>query len=216
MHRALLQAFQSLGSVRAARPDSRHAHARENAVIMDMDASKIERTRPQSDNKTARSDFSSIIDEASRAYGVDKGLIRSVIQAESGFEPRATSPKGAMGLMQLMPETARGLGVRDAYDPGEHHGRDTLPEIAAGPLRWRCPAGAGRLQLGHGQCGAQSRAAAPRKPGSMSPASPTIFARPDHPRTFHARPCGHLAIYTPTPICYSVMRASWQKLCNGG
>ena len=61
--------------------------------------------------------FNRLIDYSSRKHGVDAGLIRAVIRAESGFDPRATSPKGAMGLMQLMPETARDLGVDDPYDP---------------------------------------------------------------------------------------------------
>lgn len=68
----------------------------------------------------APADLSAIIDKASEAYGVDRGLITAVIKAESGFDAHATSPKGAMGLMQLMPGTARGLGVSNAYDPEQN------------------------------------------------------------------------------------------------
>lgn len=56
----------------------------------------------------------SIADLASE-YAVDEALLRALIHAESGFNPQATSPKGAQGLMQLMPGTQRDLGVIDAY-----------------------------------------------------------------------------------------------------
>ncbi len=67
-----------------------------------------------------RADLNDIIQKASQAHNVDAGLISAVIRAESNFDPAGTSCKGAMGLMQLMPETARELGVENPYDPEEN------------------------------------------------------------------------------------------------
>lgn len=61
--------------------------------------------------------YAEIIDKVSAANGVDPKLVRAVIQVESAYQRRARSRKGAMGLMQLMPATARQYGVADPYDP---------------------------------------------------------------------------------------------------
>lgn len=60
------------------------------------------------------------LSEASTSSGIDRDFLESVIHHESGFNPRAVSPKGARGLMQLMPDTANQLGVKDSFDPGQN------------------------------------------------------------------------------------------------
>ena len=65
----------------------------------------------------ANPQFDSLIDSVSARHGIDATLVRAVIQVESNYQQRARSPKGAKGLMQLMPGTARQYGVSNPYDP---------------------------------------------------------------------------------------------------
>ena len=60
------------------------------------------------------------IDASARRYGLDPLLVRAVIQTESNFDPMAVSPKGAVGLMQLMPQTAQRYGVENRFDPAQN------------------------------------------------------------------------------------------------
>jgi soluble lytic murein transglycosylase-like protein len=77
----------------------------------------IRTTRPMGERATLYEDM---IAEQSDLHGVDANLVRAVIQAESAFNPRAVSVKGAMGLMQLMPQTAKDYGVLDAFNPSQN------------------------------------------------------------------------------------------------
>lgn len=65
-------------------------------------------------------EYGSIINQASKRFGIDAHFIRAIIKAESGFDHKATSSKGAQGLMQLMPGTANDMAVEDPFDPEEN------------------------------------------------------------------------------------------------
>ncbi|TCJ00523.1 transglycosylase SLT domain-containing protein [Aeromicrobium sp. IC_218] len=67
----------------------------------------------------AAGSYGVLFERAEARYGVDAGLLAAVAKQESGFDATAVSPAGAQGLMQLMPATARGLGVTDAFDPAQ-------------------------------------------------------------------------------------------------
>jgi hypothetical protein len=82
--------------------------------------------------------FAELIATSAATHGVDVRLVHAVIEAESNYQPRARSPKGAKGLMQLMPATARQYAVRDPYDPrsnidaGVRHLKDLLSRFEVG------------------------------------------------------------------------------------
>lgn len=64
--------------------------------------------------------YAAEIKAASQAYGVEEAIIRAIIHAESAYRPHVQSNKGAQGLMQLIPATARRFGVNDSFDPGQN------------------------------------------------------------------------------------------------
>jgi soluble lytic murein transglycosylase-like protein len=87
-------------------------------------------TRPVED-QSQHDRFEPLIQEHATRRSLRPELVRAVIQVESGFNPRALSPKGAMGLMQLMPGTARSLGVNNPWDPAQNirGGTDYLRQL---------------------------------------------------------------------------------------
>ncbi|MBQ7678101.1 MAG: transglycosylase SLT domain-containing protein [Lachnospiraceae bacterium] len=80
----------------------------------------IDDTAKSTDNTAANVDLDSIFTKASAAYGVDKNLLLAIGYHESRFQSGATSSKGAMGIMQLMPSAAADMGVMNAYDPEQN------------------------------------------------------------------------------------------------
>ncbi|MHB8741847.1 MAG: lytic transglycosylase domain-containing protein [Sulfuricaulis sp.] len=64
--------------------------------------------------------YEPLVARAAREHQIDRALLQAVIAAESGYDPYAISRKGAVGLMQLTPETARRYGVKNLYDPAEN------------------------------------------------------------------------------------------------
>lgn len=106
LHRinAIENQFQSLMSY-AQKPDADFQKI--------LDSSIENKKNPTS---TSRSEINELISKYADKNGLDEDFVKAVINQESGFNPNATSHCGAMGLMQLMPATAQGLGVTNAYD----------------------------------------------------------------------------------------------------
>lgn len=117
MNRRLIQALSSDGEKEM---DHGYTILTDRFIPHGTALSKNHRPNQNNDVFKVRGDLEPIINRAAEAYGVDPALVKSVIKVESNFDPHSRSPKGAMGLMQLMPATARDLGVQNAYDPVEN------------------------------------------------------------------------------------------------
>jgi soluble lytic murein transglycosylase-like protein len=93
----------------------------QTAAVRSFSVPKADNIRATRYGATNRAEaYDDIIGEHCRTQGVRPDLVKAVMQVESAFNPRARSPKGALGLMQLMPATARQYGVDDPFDPGQN------------------------------------------------------------------------------------------------
>ena len=117
--KALLQAYQANMSPGGQSLTSPLSGAASPQATIVTSAETVAVSTPVT-HKSGRDWLEPIIARASEQYGVDAGLIRAVIKTESNFNPQAVSHAGARGLMQLMPATARGLGVSDSFNPEQN------------------------------------------------------------------------------------------------
>jgi soluble lytic murein transglycosylase-like protein len=96
------------------------ADAVTNATLKKALAQMGSATNSNSATYANKSQLLGMINQVAQKHGVDEKLVQALIKQESGFNPNAKSKTGAMGLMQLMPSTAKSLGVTDAYNPAQN------------------------------------------------------------------------------------------------
>ena len=103
-----------------AADDTTFMNAQGVVVTPPVDATASVAAATSTNSTTAPADLEPIFEQAAQQYGISKDLLKAVAKAESNFNPSVVSSAGAIGVMQLMPDTAKSLGVTNPYDATEN------------------------------------------------------------------------------------------------